>query len=53
MWHFQQLGRLMAQDRLREAAAERQAREARRARRREPGTSRFALLGLRNRHHES
>lgn len=53
MWQYYLLGRLMAQDRLREAAADRRATEARRARRREPGTSRFDLFTLRHRHHES
>ena len=53
MWQYYLLGRLMAQDRLREAAADRRAMEARRARRRESGTSRFDLLALRNRHHEA
>jgi len=53
MWQYYLLGRLMAQDRLREAAADRQALEARRGRGRQPARSRLDALMLRNRHHES
>ena len=53
MWQYYLLGHVMAQGRRREAAADRQATEARRAQRREPGTGRVAMLMMRARHHES
>ena len=52
MWQYYLLGRLMAQDRQREAAADRRRTEARRADRREPLTGRFGWPNLRDRHHE-
>jgi hypothetical protein len=53
MWQYYLIGHLMAQHRRREAAADRQALDARRSQRREPGTSRMSLFMLRGRHHES
>ena len=53
MWQYYLLGHVMAQHRQREAAADRQALDARRARRREPGNSRLTLAMLRGRHHEA
>ncbi len=53
MWQYYLLGHVMAQHRRREAAADRQATDARRSQRRETGNSRSALLMLRGRHHES
>ena len=53
MWQYYLLGHVMAQGRRREAADHRQATEARRAQRREPGNGRVAMLMMRARHHES
>ncbi|HXX60885.1 MAG TPA: hypothetical protein VEI48_06305 [Candidatus Sulfotelmatobacter sp.] len=53
MWQYYLLGHVMAQHRRREAAADRQATDARRAQRRESANSRSTLLMLRGRHHES
>ncbi len=53
MWQYYLLGHVMAQHRRREAATDRQAIDARRSQRREPGSSRVNLAMLRGRHHES
>ncbi|MFI5262544.1 MAG: hypothetical protein ACHQZR_08325 [Candidatus Limnocylindrales bacterium] len=53
MWQYYLLGRVMAQDRLRDAAADRRAVEAHRGRRSEPARNRLDLLRLRGRHHEA